>query len=87
MESPFMRSYALQLIRTCHQRDAPAIGGMSALIPIKNDPIANEKALNGVRLDKRRDARDGFDGDFFLEKNTFINFKKFNYLFENQVDG
>lgn len=62
MESPFMRAYALQLIRTCHQRDAPAIGGMSALIPIKNDPTANEKALNGVRLDKRRDARDGFDG-------------------------
>lgn len=27
MEAPFMRSYALQLIKTCHQRDAPAIGG------------------------------------------------------------
>jgi malate synthase len=35
---------------------------MSALIPIKNDPAANEKALDGVREDKARDARDGYDG-------------------------
>lgn len=62
MQAPFMRSYALQLIRTCHQRSAPAIGGMSALIPIKDDAKANERALEGVREDKRRDAADGFDG-------------------------
>ncbi len=35
---------------------------MSALIPIKNDPAANEKALAGIRHDKTRDANDGFDG-------------------------
>ncbi len=34
----------------------------SALIPIKNDPAANDKALEGVREDKRRDANDGSDG-------------------------
>ena len=62
MEVPFMRSYALALVKTCHQRGAPAIGGMAALIPIKNDPAANEKALAGVRHDKKRDANDGFDG-------------------------
>lgn len=61
-----MRAYALQLIRTCHQRNAHAIGGMSALIPIKNDSVQNEKALNGVRLDKRRDANDGFDGKLLV---------------------
>jgi malate synthase len=33
-----MRAYALLLLKTCHKRGAPAIGGMSALIPIKNDP-------------------------------------------------
>jgi malate synthase len=38
------------------------MGGMSALIPIKNDPVANEKALAGIRHDKTRDANDGFDG-------------------------
>lgn len=62
MTSPFMRAYALLLIQTCHRRGACAMGGMSALIPIKNDATANEKALDGVREDKRRDAHDGSDG-------------------------
>jgi malate synthase len=62
MEVPFMRSYALQLVKVCHKRGAPAMGGMSALIPIKDDPVANEKALAGIRHDKTRDANDGFDG-------------------------
>ncbi|MCL2829263.1 MAG: malate synthase A [Betaproteobacteria bacterium] len=62
MEVPFMRAYALALVQACHKRGAPAMGGMSALIPIKGDPQANEKALSGVRHDKRRDATDGFDG-------------------------
>ena len=62
MEVPFMRAYALALVKTCHRRGAPAIGGMAALIPIKNDQQANEKALAGVRHDKQRDANDGFDG-------------------------
>jgi malate synthase len=62
MTSPFMRAYALLLLKTCHRRGAPAIGGMSALIPIKNDAAANEKALAGVRADKARDADDGYDG-------------------------
>ena len=43
-------------------RGAPAIGGMSALIPIKNDPEKNETAMAGVRNDKSRDATDGYDG-------------------------
>jgi len=62
MTVPFMRAYALQLLKTCHRRNAPAIGGMSALIPIKNDPAANDKAMGGVRSDKARDANDGYDG-------------------------
>jgi malate synthase len=62
MTAPFMRAYALELLKICHKRNAPAIGGMSALIPIKNDPQANEKAMGGVRSDKARDAADGYDG-------------------------
>jgi malate synthase len=62
MTSPFMRAYALLLLKTCHKRNAPAIGGMSALIPIKNDPEKNEVAMGGVRTDKARDATDGYDG-------------------------
>ncbi|HEX9180799.1 MAG TPA: malate synthase A, partial [Burkholderiales bacterium] len=62
MTVPFMRAYALLLLKTCHKRNAPAIGGMAALIPIKGDPEANEKAMGGVRSDKKRDATDGYDG-------------------------
>ncbi|QGZ61319.1 malate synthase A [Paraburkholderia acidisoli] len=62
MTVPFMRAYALELLKTCHRRNAPAIGGMSALIPIKNDAAANDKAMGGVRSDKARDAGDGYDG-------------------------
>jgi malate synthase len=62
MTAPFMRAYALLLLKTCHKRGAPAIGGMSALIPIKNDPEKNETAMAGVRADKARDATDGYDG-------------------------
>src|SRR5205823_12596495 len=62
MRVPFMNAYAQLLVKTCHHRNAPAIGGMSALIPIKNDPEANERALEGVRGDKHRAAADGYDG-------------------------
>jgi malate synthase len=62
MLAPFMRAYALLLVKTCHQRGAPAMGGMAAQIPIKNDPAANEAALEKVRADKLREVTDGCDG-------------------------
>jgi malate synthase len=62
MTAPFMRAYALLLLKTCHHRGAQAMGGMAALIPIKNDPAKNEAAMAGVRVDKARDATDGYDG-------------------------
>ncbi len=62
MTSPFMRAYALTLVKTCHRRGAPAMGGMAAQIPIKNDAAANEAALEKVRLDKLREVTDGCDG-------------------------
>jgi len=62
MTSPFMRSYALTLVKTCHRRGAPAMGGMAAQIPIKNDPAANQAALEKVRQDKVREVTDGCDG-------------------------
>jgi malate synthase len=62
MTAPFMRAYALLLIKTCHRRGAPAMGGMAAQIPIKNDPQANEAALEKVRQDKLREVTDGCDG-------------------------
>jgi malate synthase len=62
MTVPFMRSYAQLLIKTCHRRNAHAMGGMSAFIPVKNDPELNEKAFAQVRMDKEREAGDGHDG-------------------------
>ena len=38
------------------------MGGMSAQIPIKNDPKANEVAMNKVRADKLREVTNGHDG-------------------------
>ncbi|VAW41187.1 Malate synthase [hydrothermal vent metagenome] len=57
-----MRSYSLLLIKTCHRRGIHAMGGMAAQIPIKNNPEANEAALEKVRTDKEREAKDGHDG-------------------------
>jgi len=62
MTAPFMRAYALLLIKTCHRRNAFAMGGMAAQIPIKNDPAVNAVALEKVRADKVREATDGCDG-------------------------
>lgn len=62
MTVPFMRSYTLLTIKTCHRRGAFAIGGMAAQIPVKNDPAANDAALEKVRQDKLREVTDGHDG-------------------------
>ncbi|HEX3572279.1 MAG TPA: malate synthase A, partial [Acidobacteriaceae bacterium] len=49
MTTHFMRSYSKLCIKTCHRREVHAMGGMSALIPIKSDQEANERAIAGVR--------------------------------------
>jgi malate synthase len=62
MTTHFMRSYSKLAIKTCHKRNVHAMGGMSAYIPVKADPVANEKAIAQVRADKEREAGDGHDG-------------------------
>jgi len=62
MTTHFLRSYSKLAIKTCHRRDVHAMGGMSAYIPVKTDPVANEKAIAQVRADKEREAGDGHDG-------------------------
>jgi malate synthase len=62
MSVPFMRAYTQLLVRTCHAREAHAIGGMAAFIPSRRDAEVNAVALARVRDDKRREAGDGFDG-------------------------
>jgi len=62
MEQPFLRSYVELLIHTCHRRGIHAMGGMAAQIPIRENPYANEEAMQRVRRDKLREVRAGHDG-------------------------
>ncbi|OFW77468.1 MAG: malate synthase A [Alicyclobacillus sp. RIFOXYA1_FULL_53_8] len=62
MTTPFMRAYSLLTIQTCHRRNAFAIGGMAAQIPVRNNPTVNEDAFAKVRADKLREVQDGHDG-------------------------
>ncbi|HEX5395814.1 MAG TPA: malate synthase A [Candidatus Limnocylindria bacterium] len=62
MAVPFMRAYTQLLVQTCHRRGAHAIGGMSAFIPNRREPDVTANALEQVRIDKQREAGDGFDG-------------------------
>ncbi len=62
MNQHFLKSYYELLIRTCHRRNAHAMGGMAAQIPIKNDENANAQAMERVRADKLREVTGGHDG-------------------------
>jgi malate synthase len=62
MEQPFLRAYVDLLIHTCHKRGTHAMGGMAAQIPIRDDPKANEEAMDRVREDKLREVLAGHDG-------------------------
>ncbi|TCP70033.1 malate synthase A [Baia soyae] len=62
MTVPFMRAYTLLTVKTCHRRNAPAIGGMAAQIPVKGDPVLHQEAMDKVKADKEREASDGHDG-------------------------
>jgi malate synthase len=62
MTVPFMRAYTDLLVKTCHRRDALALGGMAQFIPTRKDAELNASALAKVRADKDREVADGFDG-------------------------
>jgi malate synthase len=62
MTVPFMKAYSDLVVKTCHARNAHAMGGMAAVIPSRTDEDANKKAFEAVRDDKQREAESGFDG-------------------------
>jgi malate synthase len=65
------------------------MGGMSAFIPIKSDPVANERALAQVRADKEREATDGHDGTWVAHPGLVpIALEVFNRVMPqpNQID-
>lgn len=89
MTTHFLKSYSELLIKTCHHRGAFAMGGMSAYIPVKNDEVANEKAMSMVRADKEREASAGHDGTWVAHPGLIpVAMEVFNRLMPkaNQVD-
>jgi malate synthase len=62
MTTPLMEAYVTRLIHVCHRRGTFAMGGMSAVIPIKHDAIRNEAAMKSVQQDKLREVKAGHDG-------------------------
>ncbi len=72
MTLPFMRAYTELLVQTAHKRGAHAIGGMSAFIPERRSPEVTERALERVAADKRREARDGFDGSWVAHPDLIL---------------
>jgi len=62
MTVPFMKNYSDLVIKVCHKRGIHDMGGMAAQIPIKNDEEANQKAIEKVSNDKKREAMAGHDG-------------------------
>ncbi|NLU68319.1 malate synthase [Streptomyces sp. HNM0574] len=64
MTAPFLRAYTDLLVRTCHRRGAHAIGGLAQQLT-GTGPAAEEPAA--VRLDKEREAEEGFDGSAVVD--------------------
>jgi malate synthase len=62
MTTPLMTAYVKRLVHLCHKRGTFAMGGMSAAIPIKNDPARNAAAMQAVEQDKLREVQLGHDG-------------------------
>jgi malate synthase len=62
MSTPLMEAYVTRLIQICHRRGTFAMGGMSALIPVKDDVQKNEAAMLSVKQDKLREVMAGHDG-------------------------
>ncbi|MCB1377676.1 MAG: malate synthase A [Alphaproteobacteria bacterium] len=81
MSKAFLAAYSALLIRTCHRRGCFAMGGMAAQIPNRKDPEANQIALDKVKADKEREARNGHDGTWVAHPDLVpVAMKVFNEL-------
>ena len=90
MTVPFMSAYTDLLVKTCHQRGAHAMGGMSAFIPSRRDAELNAVALAAVKADKDRESQNGFDGTWIahpdLEPTARASFQQVLGENDNQKD-
>jgi malate synthase len=59
MSEPSMLAYASHIVSVCQRRGAQAIGGTAA-VALSGEAQSDRRALEGVRLDKEREAAQGF---------------------------
>jgi len=78
MSTPLMEAYVKRLIYICHKRGTFAMGGMSASIPIKNDPTRNAAAMQKVEEDKLREVLAGHDGSWVAHPALVIVARQFS---------
>jgi malate synthase len=83
MDKEFLNAYSQLLVRTCHQRGALAMGGMSAFIPAK-DPAEMERVTAKVIEDKERESRNGHDGTWVAHP-ALVDLAM--SIFEKNLDG
>ena len=61
MQQPFMESYVRQIVNTCQQRNLYPMGGMSAVLPSK-DENKNKVNLQKIQTDKQLEIQRGCRG-------------------------
>ena len=86
MDRHFLKSYVNLLVKTCHKRGAHAMGGMAAQIPIKNDEVQNQIAMDKVLKDKTREVEAGHDGTWVAHPGLIqMAYDAFNFTEANQM--
>ena len=84
MGKPWMDNYAKRLIKTCHERGAYAIGGMSAFTPGRTAEL-REKQMAKVMADKANEFAIGHDG-CWVSHPFFIGPALGQFKREHQID-
>jgi len=84
MEKPWMKNYALRIIKICHERGALAMGGMAAFTPGKDKPHRKLQAEK-ISSDKKREFEWGHDG-CWVSHPFFIDIAMNEFKAPNQLD-
>jgi malate synthase len=83
MDKPFLQSYVKQIVSTSHSRNIHAIGGMSAVIPTKNE-AHNADIVKSVLADKMSEIERGCDGAWVAHPALI---KPVKELFESKLNS
>ena len=62
MDGGFLATYGARVVKVGHRRGIHAIGGMTAHVPMSDDPAADAAAMRQAREDQAREVHMGNDG-------------------------